>query len=117
MLEVIILGKELPFMYYKKIDKDINNNTNMFSTMYNNDSRVNSLSNKNREVSKYDRFKIEQKIVDIFNSSNYIYKADVVIVTNEGKKKKRIVGKNGSSLITMDNEYIPIKDILDIYKE
>ena len=57
---------------------------------------------------------INQKINDIFNSSNYIYKADVLIKFKDGEVTKRIVGKNSKNLITMDNELIPISDIIDI---
>lgn len=46
---------------------------------------------------------------------NYIYKIDVVIVTDNNKVIKRIIGKNKNNLITMDNEYIPINTIRDIY--
>ena len=88
--------KELPKMYHNNIDKNINNNKKIFSTMYNSDTEV-------------------KKIYNIFNSPNYIYKIDVIIVTDKGKDKKRIVGKTKTNLITMNNEYIPINIIRDIY--
>lgn len=100
--------KELPKMYHNKINKEINNNDKMYTTMY-----------KNKEVIKENKLKndksIEQKIYDIFNSPNYIYKIDVVIVTDNNKLNKRIVGKTKTSIITIDNEYIPINTIRDIY--
>ena len=43
-------------------------------------------------------------------------KADVTILTDNEVLKKRIVGKNNNNLITMDNEYIPVDKIRDIYK-
>ena len=92
--------KELPKMYHNTIDKDINNNEKMYSTIYNNDKN---------------NYTVEQKIYNIFNSPNYIYKIDVTIVTDKGKTNKRIVGKTKTNLITMDNEYIPINTIRDIY--
>ena len=55
------------------------------------------------------------KIYNIFNSPNYIYKVDVTIVTDSGTFNKRIVGKTKTNLITMENEYIPIDTIRDIY--
>ena len=61
-------------------------------------------------------FLLLQKINSIFNSCDFVYKADVTIVTSTGTLKKRIVGKNQNSLITIDGEYIDIKDIIDIYK-
>ena len=57
---------------------------------------------------------IEQKIKEIFDSNTYIYKADVEITTKDTKMTKRLIGKNGKYLITMDNELIPIEEITDI---
>lgn len=102
--------KELPKMYHNEIDKDISNNESVFSTMYSKEERV------RREIPlSKNNYTIEQKIYNIFNSPNYIYKIDVVITTDKGTENKRIVGKTKTSLITMDNEYIPINTIRDIY--
>ncbi len=103
------MSKELPKMYQNKIKKDFSNIQKVFSTMY---------EDRNIEVeenTKTDMYTVEQKIYNIFKSPTYIYKADVVIITNNGKLEKRIVGKNRNNLITIDNEYIPINDINDIY--
>lgn len=106
--------KELPKMYRNKIEKEISNNEKMFSTMYNNkitlEKEDRSTITKTRKI-----YTVEQKIADIFNSPNYIYKIDVVIVTDRETQTKRIVGKTKTNLITMDNEYIPINTIRDIY--
>ena len=77
-----------------------------------------NISDKNDSgffIDNRNNYTIEQKIHNIFNSPNYIYKIDVVIVTDKGKENKRIVGKTKTNLITMDNEYIPINTIRDIY--
>ena len=58
--------------------------------------------------------KINKKIRDIFNSSSYLYRANVVITFKNGEVTKKIIGKNNNQLITIDNELIPIDDILDI---
>ena len=84
----------------------------MYSTMYNNDRKI---SNNNIFINNKNNYTVEQKIYNIFNSPNYIYKIDVTIVTDKGKTNKRIVGKTKTNLITMDNEYIPINTIRDIY--
>lgn len=107
--------KELPKMYRNKIEKEIKNNEKIFSTMYNS---VNEASNENRNTITIDNknnYTVEQKIASIFNSPNYIYKIDVVVVTDKDKSIKRIVGKTKNNLITMENEYIPINTIRDIY--
>lgn len=105
--------KDLPKMYQNKFDKDIKNNERYFSTMqYKKENRIPSsdiiINNKNN-------YTVEQKIYNIFNSPNYIYKIDVTIVTDSATLNKRIVGKTKTNLITMDNEYIPINSIKDIY--
>ena len=103
------MSKELPKMYQNKIKKDFSNIQKVFSTLYE-DRNIDI-----KENTKTDMYTVEQKIYNIFKSPTYIYKADVVIITNNGKLEKRIVGKNRSNLITIDNEYIPINDIKDIY--
>ena len=112
--------KELPKMYRNKIEKEITNNEKMFCTLYNNGNEVTLESGDRIErstiaITKKTNFTVEQKIANIFNSPNYIYKIDVVIVTDKDKSVKRIVGKTKTNLITMDNEYIPINIIRDIY--
>lgn len=103
--------KELPKMYHSNIDKELNNNEKVFSTMFkNNIKEIISKKIKNKN-----NISIEQKIINIFNSPNYIYKIDVVIETDTGTLNKRIVAKTKTDLITMDNEYIPISTIRDIY--
>lgn len=101
--------KDLPKVFANKIDKKIENN------------KTYSIS-KNEEKVEERKFKIEkninQKINEIFSSPKYVYKADVIITTNEGILEKRIIGKNRNNLITMDNELIDIGQIKDIkYKE
>lgn len=103
------MSKELPKMYQNKIKKDFSNIQKVFSTMYEDRSAT------FEENIKTDMYTVEQKIYNIFKSPTYIYKADVVIVTDNGKIEKRIVGKNKDNLITIDNEYIPISTIKDIY--
>lgn len=109
--------KELPRMYRNKIEKEIKNNEKVFSTMFNS---INEQFTKNDDrniivPNNKNNYTVEQKIANIFNSPNYIYKIDVVIVTDKDKTTKRIVGKTKTNLITMDNEYIPINTIRDIY--
>lgn len=109
--------KELPKIYRNKIEKEIKNNEKMFSTMYN---IINETTSSNEErgtitIDNRNNYTVEQKIANMFNSPNYIYKIDVVVVTDKDKSTKRIVGKTKTNLITMDNEYIPINTIRDIF--
>ena len=101
------MSKELPKMYKNKIKKDFSKKKKVFSTLYEERTTL--------EEKTSDMYTVEQKIYNIFKSPTYIYKMDVIIVTNEGKKEKRIIGKNKDNLITFDNEYIPINTIKVIY--
>ena len=66
--------KELPKMYQNKINKTISNRQEVYSTINNNDSKIEKTNSK---INDY--YTIEQKIYNIFNSKDYIYKADVTI--------------------------------------
>ena len=106
--------KDLPEMYHNKIYKEIPNNRKVFSTMYDKFRKV-YIGDKEKGIKKEKNYTVEQKIYNIFNSPNYIYKVDVAIVTDSETFNKRIVGKTKSNLITFDGEYIPIDKIRDIY--
>ena len=109
--------KELPKMYRNKIDKEITNNEKIFSTMLHsqNELRAEKTSNAIPITNNKNNYTVEQKIANIFSSPNYIYKIDVVISTDKDTTNKRIVGKTKTNLITIDNEYIPINTVRDIY--
>ena len=101
------MEKKLPKVFANKIDKELKNN----KTVYYN-------KNEERKIEEKDPLSsiltVNQKINQIFSSARYVYKADVVIITKNGKLNKRIIGRNRNELITMDNEVININDILDI---
>ena len=94
---------ELPKIYHEKSNKEFNNNNKFF---YSNNQEVTETNEDNRTVI--------QKINEIFSSPNYIYKATVEIKLKDKTVKKRIIGRNKDYIITMDNNLIPIKDIIDI---
>ena len=99
---------KLPKVFANKIDKKILNNENYVVSK--NEEKINKEINTN--------INITQKINDIFKSYKYVYKADVIITTNEGEIVKQIIGKNKNNLITIDNELIDIDTIKDIkFKE
>lgn len=103
------MNKELPKMYHNKINKTVNSIQKVYSSMEN---------HKNNELrqNKYSSISIDQKIEQIFQEKDFVYKADVEIITDTETIKKRIVARNQNNLITIDNEYIPISIIRDIYK-
>lgn len=70
-----------------------------------------------RSNEAYESADVATKINNIFKSKDYVYKANVVIKLNSGSVEKQIIGKKDDNLLTIDNEIIPIKDILDIYRK
>ena len=101
------MDKKIPKVFANKVDSDGNNEKVYHST--------DKVINDKKEISKFSFEKnINQKINDIFNSSSYVYKADVLIKLKNETVTKRIVGRNSTHLITMENELIPISNITDI---
>ena len=111
------MNKELPKMYQSKINRDVPSIQKVYSTL---DKRTLSSEDEvlDRSYSnkRYSSMSIEKKIDNIFNSPDYVYKADVTIVTDGETLKRRVVARNRNNIITIDNEYIPISIIRDIYK-
>lgn len=58
---------------------------------------------------------VNKQINDVFNSENFVYKADTIITLNSGEVlKKTIIGKTSNSLITLDDELIDVSSISKI---
>ena len=97
--------KDLPKVFHSSASKKFNNNSNVYYSS-------NNRNNSNDDIK--DSRTITQKINEIFASPNYIYKANVEITLKDRKVTKRIIGRNKQYIITMDNNLIPISDIVDI---
>lgn len=107
------MSRQLPKMYKNPISKKIDNVQKIYSSLNTNAEREKT---NNYVKKEYSRFDIDKKIYNIFNSPDYVYKADVTIVTDKEVLTKRIIGKVKNQLITIDNEKIDIDTIKDIYK-
>ena len=100
------MKRELPKMYHCSINKEINNIQDVYSS-FNKEEYT--------RIKKYNIINIDNKINEIFNSPNFVYKADVTIELENEIIKRRVVAKRNNNLITIDNELIPISLIKDIY--
>ena len=107
------MKKELPKMYQTKINKTVPSIQKVYSTL---DTRQDIIEERSIPTTKYSSISIEKKIDNIFNSPDYVYKADVTIITDTETLKRRVIARNRNNIITIDNEYIPISIIRDIYK-
>ncbi len=97
---------KLPKVFANTFSKQISNNDKVYHLREETSNPV--------ETKKNPPENINNKINALFKSSKYVYKLDVEITTEKGVSKKRIIGKNKTNLITLDNELIPIQDIIDI---
>lgn len=103
------MKKILPSLYKGKVK---NNNRNQKQTVLGKieDNITNVVVNDEKEEKN-----INRKIKDIFNSPNYVYKANVSITMNDNQKlKKTIIGRTNNSLITIDDELIDVSKIVQI---
>lgn len=106
-----------PGVYVNKIEKKLNNNERVYFS----NGDIGDRKEKNKEDIKESKIEtlqenlsVNKQIQKIFESSSYIYKADVEIVMEDKIVTKRLIGKNGKYLITIDNELIPIDKIKEI---
>ena len=102
------MNKKLPGVFANNISKDAAHNKNVSYGL-----EEEKINNKILDKVPND-LNINQKINAIFNSPRYVYKADVTITLKNETIKRRIIGRNSIHLITIDNELIPIGDIVDI---
>ena len=115
------MKEKLPKVFANRVE-NLNNNRKYYYSEKNQDipvAKKASLSEKT-DVNKYNLEKlvhesdIKKKIIDLFKSPNNVYKVTVNIKMNGKTVTKNIIGRTNSTLITLDNETIPIKDIEDI---
>lgn len=98
--------KKLPKLYTNTFDKKIDNSL-----------EYTTVTNKIEDNKPTNKYEIKKKIDKIFKSTDYIYKIKVIITLKDKEITKTLVGKNNTNLITIDNELINIKDIIDIKKK
>lgn len=103
------MEKKLPKIFANKIEKKIENNNKIYV------SKNTEIKEVQPEIKQNTKSKtIHQKINEIMNSKKYIYKIPVKIELKDKTITTKIIGKNNSSIITLDNELIKIEDIKNI---
>ncbi len=93
----------LPSIYQ---NKNIKISTNQQDFFYGN------IEENKEPISKY--HDIRNDIRRLFTSKNYVYKLNCLITTKDKTINTYVIGNTNNDLITIDNELIPIKDIIDI---
>lgn len=127
------MKNKLPKVFANNITKEINNNKKIYTSIEN--KKTNNKENPNQKeeptikeptksTNKKTKAKqtpkqektINQKINQIMNTKEYIYKIPVKITTQEKEIITKIVGKTTKNLITIENQLIKIEDITNIEK-
>lgn len=103
------MNKKLPNVFANRNANAVNNN---IETYYSKEETLESTTSLRNDNIK--KIMVKKKINDIFSSKNFVYKAKVIITTGDGDKECVLIAKNNNTLLTINNESIPIDDILDI---
>lgn len=104
------MKKNLPKIFKNEIKKTNLNNRNIYYSL-NETKNLNKLDKKD----DFDNLNyVEDKLKKIFKSSRYVFNIGVIIKTNKKDYDTKIAGKVKNSIITIDNEIIPIIEINDI---
>lgn len=104
------MKKVLPSIYKGKVKGNCNKNQKQTVLNKIEDNITNVVVNDEIEDKS-----INRRIKDIFNSPNYVYRANVSITMNDGETfKKTIIGRTNNSLITIDDELIDVSKITQI---
>lgn len=96
--------KDKPKMYQNRVNKEFHNNRLIYMS-----------SNKEDDKNILGISDIRKKINDIIGSNTFIYSKLVHIVIGNETITRKIIGIYNNNLITIDNEYIPLDNIRDIY--
>lgn len=93
----------LPNIFQNKNIKVLNNQQNLY---YGKDVDTTPVKSPYKDI--------RNDIKRLFSSKNYVYRLNCIITCNDRTIDTYIIGHNSNSIITIDNELIPIKDIIDI---
>lgn len=104
------MNKKLPNIFVNKNTGIVKNNEEFYYGKDNINNETKIIDNNMKDIL------IRKKIDDIFNSSSFIYKARVIILTKDNDKEYTLIGRDKNKLLTIDNETILISDVLDIKK-
>ncbi len=106
------MNKKLPRIFKVDIDKEINNNRDVYYVKNSDDFAFSS--SKYKEENNKEKVNINEKINRIFNSGRHSFNVPVEIITKDKVYNTKIAGKIRNNIITLDNDVIKIEDIIDL---
>lgn len=96
--------KKLPKIYQNKIDKNI----------FNNKEKCYVETNKHIGESADE---MDISLDEVFSGLGYSYNIPLIIKTKEKEYKTSLIAKTKKNIVTIDNEVIPINEIISIKKK
>lgn len=107
------MSEKFPEIFKNKIDNTKMKVQNEYYCRNVSEEYIDEVSiNKTKKIS---RSELLNKINSIFKRPDYIYQADITIITKNGESmSKKIVGIKDNYLLTLDEEKIYLDDIYDI---
>lgn len=109
------MDKKLPRIFKNDFKKEINNNRSVYYVKADNEEYA--FSTRKENVLENDSFmnnNIDEKLNAIFKPGRHSFNVDVEIITKEKSYHTKIAGKIRDTIITLDNDVIAVKDIVDI---
>ena len=105
-----IMNKKLPKVFQNNLTHPVQNNRDVYY------SKMKDVNTKEESKHSIRGNTVYEKIQNMFASPIYVYKIDVEIVLTNGKRiVRKVIGSQQGQLITIENEFIPISQIQDIY--
>lgn len=103
---------KLPKIYQNTIHKEIHNNRKVYY------SNHNEIEQKVLDPVVYESFyDIENLIDEIFSQPTYSFNIGLLIHTKDKTYDTSLIAKTRNSVITFDNDVIPIREITSIEKK
>ena len=96
----------LPKVFRNDINKNINNNKEVFYSLKSDDRSFSPGTNN-----------VDMEIKKIFNDVNYSFNIPVIIKTNDKTYETTLIYRDDNYIVTMDKDTIPIKSIISLQKK
>lgn len=110
------MNKKLPNLYVNKIERKLANNDIVFYSILKPNIEVKEeIFTVTSQIDDIVNVNVKEKVADLFNSTNYVYKMNVTITLKDNTIiNKDVIGQVDNKLITIDEDLIEINDIRDI---
>ena len=106
-----------PKVFQNKIDKVIKNNKIIFDSSKEDVLEIvkkEAVDNKDSVDNIDNNVSVVDKITRLLNRKGYVFNVPVCIITHDKKYETNIASVVNNCIITLDNDVIPLDDVIDI---